>query len=233
MSEWFARTYDVLYEVKNYEEEAERIATLVQQRLPVAATLLDVACGTGRHLEYLRRQFSCMGVDISPDFVAIAEQRLPDVAVRQADMAELALGRTFDAVICLFSAIGYMETRPNLFRAVAAMARHLNPGGVLIVEPWILPENWRPGGTTYVHMGEVGEDKVVRVSATSRSGDVSVLDFHYVWASPGHITSGDEQHRLGLFSREDYLDACASAGLAAAWEDEGLIDRGLVVGRRH
>jgi SAM-dependent methyltransferase len=58
---------------------------------------------------------------------------LPD----SADPADFNLGLTFDAVVCLFSAIGYVVTVKRLHSALAAMARHLRPGGVLLVEPWL------------------------------------------------------------------------------------------------
>ncbi len=60
-------------------------------------------------------------------------------------MTEFDLATTYDAVTCLFSAIGYVRTVDRMNRAVACMARHVKPGGVLIVEPWITPEDWKPG----------------------------------------------------------------------------------------
>ena len=231
MTSWFVRTYDHIYGGKDYRHEAERVSTLVRQRFPAARTLLDVACGTGRHLEHLRDEFSCTGVDVDEEILAVASSRLPGVPLHRADMVGMDLGGRFDVVVCLFSAVGYVETSARLERAIASMVDHLTPGGVLVVEPWVLSENWRPGGTTYVHMAEVDQDKVLRVSASGREGDVSILDFHYVWARPGAITTGDERHRLGLFAREDYLRSFALAGLDGQWIDEGLIDRGLVIGQ--
>ena len=55
-------------------------------------------------------------------------------------MTDFDLATTYDAVTCLFSAIGYVRTVDRMNRAVACMARHVKPGGVLIVEPWITPD---------------------------------------------------------------------------------------------
>ena len=60
-------------------------------------------------------------------------------------MRSFELGRRFDAVTCLFSAIGYMLRRDDLDAAMATMARHLEPGGVLVVEPWFHPDGWIDG----------------------------------------------------------------------------------------
>lgn len=68
-------------------------------------------------------------------------------------MLTFTLSKEFDVVTCLFSAIGYMTTLRKLRRAVRNMSLHLNPGGVLIVEPWITPRNFIRGriGAVYVN----------------------------------------------------------------------------------
>lgn len=52
-------------------------------------------------------------------------------------MRILTLDRRFDAITCLFGSIGYMGSTAELNAAVAAMAAHLQPGGVLIVDGWV------------------------------------------------------------------------------------------------
>lgn len=49
-----ARLYDLEYAEKDYAGEAARLHELIQARSPRGRTLLDVACGTGKHLEHLR-----------------------------------------------------------------------------------------------------------------------------------------------------------------------------------
>lgn len=147
--------YDAFYRDKDYEGEARRIAELVRQRHPAAMTLLDVACGTGRHLEYLAPTFRCTGVDLEARMLSVARPRVPEVSLVVGDMTTLDLGGQFDAVLCLFSSIGYVRTLDGLQRALAAMARQLAPGGVLVVEPWIRPETWR-GGAVVVEVVALG-----------------------------------------------------------------------------
>ena len=45
--------YDAVYSDKDYAGESQRLASIIRERVPMARTLLDVACGTGRHIEYL------------------------------------------------------------------------------------------------------------------------------------------------------------------------------------
>jgi ubiquinone/menaquinone biosynthesis C-methylase UbiE len=99
-----ADLYDALYATfKDYADEAARLRELIG---PDARTLLDVACGTGAHLELLREHYEVVGLDLDPELLAIARGRLPGVELVEGDMTGFDLGRRFDAVACLFSSIG-------------------------------------------------------------------------------------------------------------------------------
>jgi ubiquinone/menaquinone biosynthesis C-methylase UbiE len=224
-----ASLYDVVYSGKDYAREAARLHELIRQRHPRATTLLDVACGTGRHLEELREHYEVEGVDLSAPLLAIAARRLSDVPLHEADMRTLDLGKRFDAVTCLFSAIGHMRTVDELNAAIAAMARHLKAGGVLILEPWITPEAYHAGGI-YAVMRDEPELKVVRMNISERSGDLAVFVFHWLVGTPEGIQYFTEQHELRLFTDEEYEAAFGSAGLHVQRDAEGLIGRGLYIG---
>ena len=130
-----ARIYDAIYaSIRDYPKEAAELDRLIQERRPGARTLLDVACGTAAHLEHLRG-YELEGLDLDREMLAVACERLPDVSFHEADMASFDLGNRFDAVVCMFSSIGYVKSEVRLRSAAAAFARHLEPGGVLVVEP--------------------------------------------------------------------------------------------------
>src|SRR4051794_30199696 len=141
-----AHVYDLLYSFKDYESEAAGLVELIRERCPDARSLLDVACGTGRHLELLRTTFpDVAGVDVEPDLLRMARERLADVPLVEADMRSFDLGRRFDAVTCLFSSVGYLADAHDLEGAIGRMAAHLEPGGVLVVDGWVKPGAWLPG----------------------------------------------------------------------------------------
>jgi ubiquinone/menaquinone biosynthesis C-methylase UbiE len=69
--------YDLIYSFKDYAKEASIIQGFIHERLPQAKTILDVACGTGKHIQYLNQSFKVDGIDINERYIEIARQRNP------------------------------------------------------------------------------------------------------------------------------------------------------------
>jgi SAM-dependent methyltransferase len=95
-------------------------------------SVLDAGCGTGRvAIELARHGLEVVGVDVDDSMITEARRLNPEITWVQSDLATLALGRTFDAVVMagnvpLFCPV---ERRSEL---VASCAAHLGDGGVLI-----------------------------------------------------------------------------------------------------
>ena len=231
MYEHSPTAYDVLHAArrKDYDGEAAQVVARIRRHVPEARSLLEVACGTGLHLAaFAGLGFEVEGVELSPDMLAAASERLPGVPLHQADMRTFALGRRFDAVTCLFSAIGYMTTPGDLSTALANMRDHLVDGGVLVVEPWFAPDEWYDG-TVSSESGKSGDLAVARVSRSWREGDDSLIEMHYALARPDRTWSFSEVHRMGLFTTDQQLDAFRAAGFDVDHESPGITGRGLFV----
>jgi SAM-dependent methyltransferase len=226
------RFYDAIYSFKDYPAEVEKLEGLIRERHPEARSLLDAACGTGRHLELLREDFEVSGVDLDPEMIALARERLgDDVPLVIGDMAEVDLGRTFDAVSCLFSSIAYTRTEDRLMAAIANLARHAAANGLVIVEPWFYPEDWAPGhlSANFVDRDDL---KIARMSLSEPLSDPLTMTFHYLVATTEGVESFTEEHVVGMFRHEQYVEAFEAAGLDVDHDPDGLMGRGLFVGRR-
>lgn len=231
MFERSQRFYDAIYSWKDYPAEVARLEELIDARRPEARTLLDVACGTGKHLSLLRERFEVAGVDVDPRMVAIAEERLGSVAVHTGEMATFDLGRTYDVVTCLFSSIAYARTEEGLRGTVANLARHTAAGGLMIVEPFFTPDDWESGKVWAVFVDEPGL-KIARMDVAAEPVNAQVtMSFRYLVGTDAGIEDFTETHRVGLFTVEQHMAAFREAGLEVEQDPEGLMGRGLYVGR--
>ncbi len=220
-----AEMYDLLYQDrKDYPAEAELVTGLIRRHRPAATALLDVACGTGLHLRAFAGHFDRVeGVDLSEPMLAMAARQLPGVPLHRADMRDFALPGRFDAVVCMFSSVGYLRTADDLDLAVRAMAGHLHPGGVLVIEPWYFPDTFLEGHVSG-HALTRGNRTITRVSHSTRQGDATRMELHYVLADPSGVHHRSEIDHLTLFGREQYEAAYVRAGLKPEYrpaEDSG------------
>jgi len=224
-----ARYYDAVYHFLDYEESARRLREVVEPRTD-GRRLLDVACGTGKHLPLFRDAgYDVEGLDLDPAMLAVARERF-DGPLHEADMCDFDLGKTFDVVMNNFSSIGYALTRDRLFGALFCVARHLATGGVALIEPWLRKDTFVPG---HVHMTTVDEPdlKLARVNRGDLDGDGnSVIDFHYVIGTPEDGAQfARERHVLALFGIEDFAAAAEAAGLSHEHFENEHFKRGLHV----
>jgi SAM-dependent methyltransferase len=222
-----AHIYDLIYQTsgKDYAAESAAIRTLIQERKPGALTVLDVACGTGGHLRHLQHNYEVTGVDLDPNMLSEARVHLTDIPLIEGDMRILRLDNRFDAVICLFSSIGYMSDTEELTSAITAMADHLNPGGVLIVDGWVRPDAWRGGGSTSVEVATSDQIKVARVVHSRREGPTTHLEMHHLIATQDGIEHLVDHHELTLFAPDEYESAFRAIGLVAEIVDSPMQDR--------
>ena len=145
---------------RSYDEDlwdagaAKGLDWLVEQRLlddilrsarsPAPGSAADFACGTGRVLEFLGRHFPApVGIDISPDMLALAHARCPGAQLIQGDVTAtpgLAAG-PFDLITAFRF---FLNAEPSLRRDVLAWMRAcLQPGGMVVANFHLNPASLR------------------------------------------------------------------------------------------
>jgi SAM-dependent methyltransferase len=226
-----AHLYDLMYVRRDYTTTAEEIRAIARELLPEGRDLLDVGCGTGRHLEVLGTWYRGEGLDLNPLMLELAHARCPQIPLHEADMRTFELDRTYDVVTCLFSAIGHIETAEAMRRSIERMAAHLRSPGLLIVEPWFTPENFWDGHLAANFQME-SETKLAWMYRQRREGLTAVLDIHYLVGGEGEPEYTRERQDLGLFTPAEMKAAFADAGLEVEYRESEIWNRGLYVARK-
>jgi len=164
-----ARHYDLIYADKPYEREAQFVAELLGRR---SGTLLDLACGTGRHaLAFARIGFEVTGVDYGDELLERARRN----AAEAGERIEFELGdmRTFDS-------IGYPLSDEGVVAALSTARNHLEPEGALAVEFLHAPAALARSSPTRVRRWPTPEGgRLVRISETEIDPPTSKMSVAY------------------------------------------------------
>jgi ubiquinone/menaquinone biosynthesis C-methylase UbiE len=145
----------------------------IQNQKPV--TLLNVACGLGRHDRWLRELgFTVESIDIDPGFIKIAKKRNPSFkkSYKVGSMVKLPYKSCFfDAALCLFSAFNIPNDNENS-KVLKELARVLKSQGLLIMDM----QNKNPKKTTVgVHTSKASNG-IIKVTKTKFVGNYLVGD---------------------------------------------------------
>jgi ubiquinone/menaquinone biosynthesis C-methylase UbiE len=226
-----AKYYDQIYHWKDYEKEVRTLRGLIQKYKEASGKrLLDVACGTGKHIKYLRKEFNCTGVDSSAKMLAVARNNAAGVRFVRGNMVDFDLREQFDVVLCLFSSLGYLKTKSEIRKTYFNFSRHMKKGGVLIIEPWLRRSEWKDR-TVSLRSYVNGPLIIARVSYARAEGEFSILDERYLVAQKNKgISYIKDRHRIRFFEVDSSLDGLREAGLNPEFTEESLMPgRGLLI----
>ncbi|HEX9064461.1 MAG TPA: class I SAM-dependent methyltransferase [Streptosporangiaceae bacterium] len=211
-----------------YAEEAGYLAAVLDSAPDIAVReVLDLGSGGGHVAVHLAGQYSLTLVDLSPDMLAVSRRLVPQCRHRQGDMRTIRLGRRFDAVL-VHDAIDYITDLSDLAQVIGTAYAHCRPGGIALFVPDYVKDEFAEltGG------GGGGPDAAGRQASFAEhtwdpdAGDDWVqADYEFTLRdADGRVDLIRESHRLGAFSRHDWIRLIAEAGFDQARELGGHAD---------
>lgn len=135
--EWFGQAYLDVYPHRD-EEEAAVAAHLFGSVTGLApgSTVLDLACGDGRHLPPLEAAgYRTVGMDLSPVLLDRARRRPAVRALVRGDMRRLPFADAcLDGVASFFTSFGYFRRREDDRRVLREIRRTLRDEGAFLLD---------------------------------------------------------------------------------------------------
>jgi SAM-dependent methyltransferase len=182
------------------------------RRLPPAAHVLDVCCGSG-HLAARLAARGCRvtGLDVSSEMIACARLNAPTAEFVVADAARFRLPTDCDAAVSSFDSLNHLTDPGALEAAFGNIAAALRPGGLLAFD-MLLEEAYR------MHWGEsfalVREDHLLTITggafdARSRMARVNVTMFRLL---DGAWQRSDTTVEERCYSTDEISNALTRAG---------------------
>lgn len=209
----FAARYDLHTPPGDYHAE-RRFALEELARYGAGARVLDVGCGTGAFLEGARQAgFDALGIDASPEMVAVAERRLGAGVARVERMQDVDGREAYDAIVSLSLPFNYCSGVPEARAVLASFHRALRPGGLLLLQvahaanaPPRLIEDWEPGPG-----GERDVQFLCRFSAVEDGGEPA-LRCQYVYSCRSMAELFFEEHLLHVADANRVAELAREAG---------------------
>lgn len=169
-----AALYDAFYADKRYADEAQFVHECLRKYGDGRVQrLLELACGTGTHaLELEKLGYDIVATDYSADMIAQARRKAESLSSKidfqEQDMSRLSVaGAPFDAVVCLFDSIGYVQTNEALREVFRGVYEHLRAGGLFVFEFWHAAAMLRSYDPVRVRRWATPEGELLRISETS------------------------------------------------------------------
>jgi SAM-dependent methyltransferase len=158
---WFASWFDtpyyhILYRDRGYEEARAFVKRMTSSlKLQQGATIMDLACGRGRHSLFLNTLgYDVTGVDLSPSSIAFAKATLRTAVQKDTKIntptdlgyldpshirfnvhnMTMPYKKQFDAVFNLFTSFGYFEDEADNLRTIIAIKKNLNENGHAVID---------------------------------------------------------------------------------------------------
>ncbi|MFI5170777.1 MAG: class I SAM-dependent methyltransferase [Chitinophagales bacterium] len=135
---WFNRHYyDLLYQHRDEDEAAGFLDGLISYLHPTTgATMLDAACGKGRHASYLAQKgFEVTGIDLSSKNIKEAAINENDhLSFFQHDMRRVFRINYFDFIFNFYTSFGYFDNKKYDIMCMQSFAAGLKKGGRLVID---------------------------------------------------------------------------------------------------
>jgi SAM-dependent methyltransferase len=227
MTDWFSDEefwqmfFPVLFPDERFEIAEEQVDKIMGILDFKGSSILDLACGPGRHsITLAMRGFRVTGVDLSPFLLAKAKERAEVAGVEiewiHDDMRRFSRSEAFDLCLSMFTSFGYFENKEDDITVLRNIHDSLVSGGTCLIDvvgkEWLakhfLPTSSRElnDGTLMIERREIYEDwsKIRNQWILLKDGKAKEYRFHHTIYSAQELK--DRLMEVGFESVRIYGD---------------------------
>lgn len=221
-----AHLWPLIAPLESYRDEMREWVDVVRNVLGERAALevLDLGTGGGHHLFHLAELWqgdvSGVATDLSGAMLERVDQLVENFDCLQADMTNLNLGRKF-SLISVHDSFCYLRQAQQVERLLATIFSHLEPDGLALVKVDALAGEFDGPYRYLTTFEEPGRE----ITLTHYEWDPEPTDsevevfYHFLERRGPTLSSREERHVMGLFSRLELESLSARAGLEPRWVD--------------
>ena len=205
----YANYYDLFYEHKDYAKEVDYINRIIKKNNPEAKKILDLGCGTGKHLlHFAKSGYDTYGVDKSKTMLSVARKNcLTDknlnIRLINGDIRDIELNQNFDVIVSLFHVLSYQITNSDIKSTFNVVKNYLSLNGLFIFDCWYGPAvlNLKP----LVRINRFSSDgkRIIRITEPVTNYDTNVVEVNYQILVIDDITNKieeiNEKHKMRYF----------------------------------
>ena len=201
----YSSYYDLIYQDKPYQQEADFITSLIGEFEP-GKRILELGCGTGKHARLLHKKgFDVTGVDLSETMLDVAREKSDsDISYYCGDLRDFSLvfEEQFDVVIAMFDVVSYMSTNFDIKKMFDNISKYLKKGGILIFDAWYGPAVLHLRPYTRIGRWKNEEVSITRISnpEMNYNNNICTVNYEiYIEDINQGITKINEKHPMRYF----------------------------------
>jgi len=222
-SNQYSAAYDLLNEGKPYSNEVDfiqNIFTKIAGEFQKLNSVLDLGCGSGKHLAEFNSEINKVGIDKSQSMLAEAvNRRIPNSDFIVNDICAVNVEMRFDMVYSLFHVLSYQINEEDLILFFRTIAQHLKKDGVAVVDFWHRTPWDQDPPFTRITRRKSNAAEIIRISEPNYNLLNGVVEIHmdlFAKTTGDEFAHFTEDHTMRSYTLCELSFAAQIAGLEIA-----------------
>ncbi len=216
-----AKIYDLMYTKEtgyNHKNQVDWVDNW-RKKTHRSKTVLDLACGTGIHLEYFKKLgYKIQGIDASQKMLNVAKKRLGAVSLKKDFFETFNLKKKPDIITCYFNGMSYNTDLRKLKSTFKNIYKSLPDKGIFIFDVFCIEKSKK------IFAIKKFENKKIKISRTiiglpTNKGFKSTMYYIIFDGKKSDILS--ETSLRGTFSKKQILNTLSSSNFKVLYCGKG------------